>query len=317
MLTIAGDAGRDVSSNATASSVVVLIVLLAVSAVAARWVTDRRATARGPIAWFAAFASLAGIVALTLARHGPPTTIRPADTFDWLGSGWDRLSGDDLLGSSQFLLNAALFVPAGATWTWVSGRALRSFVGLVAFAMLIESVQGLVGLGAPDVTDVAANAIGAAIGVAATRAVLAVLARAGATVPAAARSHRDSSIVAVGLVVLTIASLSAVLAGADRHQAEIRSELERALGDTEYDDVDAVLRGNPGRLHPDARFTDSEQVFGAASVRADGSRYTDGRIELRWPATFFGFRRCVFVTWEPRSVEFRNASGSACTDFMG
>jgi hypothetical protein len=95
----------------------------------------------------------------------------------------------------------------------------------------------------------------------------------------------------VGLVVLTITSLTVVLVGADRHQARIRDELEQALGDTTYDDVDAVLRGDGEQLEAGARFSDSEQIFSAASVRADGFNYTEDRIELRWPAIYFGFRR--------------------------
>jgi hypothetical protein len=317
LFTIAGDASRDVSSNATASSVIALIVLLGFSAVAGRWVAERRSTTRSSIAWFAAFASIAGIVALTLARHGAPQTFRPGDAFAWTGSGWDRLSSGDLVGSSQFLLNAALFVPAGAAWTWVSGRAIRSFAGLVALAMVIESVQGIAGLGAPDITDLAANSIGAAIGVTATVLLVAGLRH---TRHSTAPDHPDSrhgAIVVVGLVVFAIAALTALLVGADRHQARIRVELEQALGNTTYDDVDAVLRGDSERLEAGARFSDSEQIFSAASVRADGFNYADDRIELRWPAIYFGFRRCVYVIWQPGSVEFRNMSGSACTDFIG
>ena len=317
LLRIAGDASRDVSSNATASSVIAVIVLMGLSAAAARWVAERRSTTRGSIAWFAAFASIAGILALTLARHGAPQAFRPGETFGWIGSGWDRLSSGDLIGSSQFVLNAALFVPAGAAWTWVTGRALRSLAGLVALAMLVESVQGIAGLGAPDITDVAANSIGATIGVAATALLVAGLRRAGV---AATRDRPDSqrgAITAVALVLVAITSLTVVLVGADRRQATIRDELEQALGDTSYDDIDAVLRGEPEQLEAGARFSDSEQIFSAASVRADGFNYDEDRIELRWPATFFGFRRCVSVVWQPRGVEFRNVSGSACTDFIG
>ncbi len=317
LFTIAGDASRDATSNATASSVIALIVLLGVSAAACRWVAERRSTTRSSIAWFAAFASIAGILALTLARHGAPQTFRPGDTFVWIGSGWDRLSSGDLLGSSQFLLNAALFVPAGAAWTWVSGRALRSLAGLVALAMMIESVQAIAGLGAPDITDVAANSIGAAIGVTATALLVAGLRGAGVSTTPDRLDSRHAAIVVVGLVVLTITSLAVVLVGADRHQARIRDELEQALGDTTYDDVDAVLRGDSERLGAGARFSDSEQIFSAASVRADGFSYAEDRIELRWPTIYFGFRRCVYVVWQPGSVEFRNVSGSACTDFIG
>lgn len=317
MLTIAGDASRDVSSNATAASVVALVALLAASAGAAWWLTRRTETGRGPVVWFAAFASIAGIIALTLTRHGLPMAARPGDAFAWTNSGWNRLAEDDLLGSSQFLLNVALFVPAGVVWTWVTGRASRSLVGLVALSMLIETIQGVAVVGAPDITDVAANSLGAVLGVAATAGGRAVLGRTDASTTRESASPRRRAIVTAVLIVGAVVVMTALLAGADRHQAQLRSELETALGDTTYDDIDAVLRGDPGQLRADARFTDSEQIFSAASVRADGFRYTDDRIELRWPALYFGFRRCVYVIWQPTTVEFRNVSGSACTDFIG
>ena len=43
---------------------------------------------------------------------------------------------------------------------------------------------------------------------------------------------------------------------------------------------------------------------------------TDDLIEIRWPALFFGFRRCVYVTWTPSDVEFRDVSGRACTELL-
>lgn len=234
-------------------------------------------------------------------------------------SGWDRLSEGNLLGSSQFLLNIALFVPAGAAWTWVTGRAGRSLAGLIALSMLIESVQGVTGLGAADITDVAANSIGAVLGVGGAAVVVAGLERAGIDtgVRRADANPRRRALVAAGLVVLTVTALTAMLAGADRRQASIRDELEDAFADSGYDEIDAVLRGDASELDADARFTDSEQVFGATSVRADGVRFGDGQIEVRWPALFFGFRRCVYVIWQPSNVEFRNLSGPACTDFIG
>lgn len=317
---IASDASRDVASNATASSLATVVVLFIASAVAAWWLTRRRETDSGAIAWFAAFASVAGCISLTVARHGPPQGFRPGEVFAWTVSGWDRLGGSDLLGSSQFLLNVALFVPAGVAWTWVTGRATRSLAGLIALSMLIESVQAVAGLGAADITDVAANTVGAVVGVVAAAVARAGLQRAGissAGAHAPPASPRRRAFVAAGMVVLTVASLTALLAGADRRQARIRDELENAFLDTSYDEIDAVLRGDPDGLDADAQFTDGEQIFSAVSVRADGFRYTDDQIELRWPALFFGFRRCVYVIWQPTSVEFRNLSGPACTDFIG
>jgi hypothetical protein len=58
-------------------------------------------------------------------------------------------------------------------------------------------------------------------------------------------------------------------------------------------------------------------VVTGADRRQARIRDLDDRIEIRWPALFFGFRRCVYVTWTSSGVEFRNVSGGACTEFIG
>lgn len=319
MLGVAGDASRDVASNATGSSLVAMVLLLAASAAGARWLSRRRELVHGQLAWFAALGSIAGCVSLTLARDGAPEGFRPGDVLAWAGSGWDRLIDGDLLGSSQFLLNVALFVPAGLAWTWLTRRPARTLAGLAALSMLIESVQAVAGLGGADITDVVANTIGAALGVATASISTFGLERAGVSRPTPVDPRRRA-VVAAGMVVALVAVLVALLAGADRRQARIHDELEDAFADTSFDEIALVLHGDPGdpgRFDAGARFTDSEQIFGAISVRADGFRSTDDQIELRWPALFAGFRRCVYVTWTLSNVRFRDLSGPACTDFIG
>lgn len=317
MIGIANDASRDVASNATASALTALAVLLAASAAGAWWL-HRRGSVHHPLAWFGALGSIAGCLSLTLARDGAPEAFRPGDVLAWAATGWDGLIGGDLLGSSQFLLNLGLFVPAGLAWTSLTGRPGRTLVGLAGLSVFIESVQAVAGLGGADVTDVVANTIGAGLGVAAGPVVTMGIDRSGGSEhpPLAARRR---GIVAAGFGFAVVAVLVVLLAGADRRQARIHDELENAFADTSYDDLAAVLLGDPAepdRRDPDARFNDSEQIFSAVSMRADGFRSTDDRIELRWPAIFFGFRRCVFVTWTPLSVQFRDLSGPACTAFM-
>lgn len=314
----AGDASRDVASNATASVLVATVLLLSASAAGVWWLSRHR-SARRPFAWFAALGSIAGCVSFTLARDGAPGDFRPGNVFAWAGSGWDRLGHGDLLGSSQFLLNAALFAPAGLAWVWLTRRAARTLLGLAGLSMLIESLQAVLGLGAADITDVVANVIGAAAGVAAGVAVSRWIERSGEPIPSR-RVGRKRKVVVAGTVVAVLAAVVVWLGGAERHQATIRHELEEVLSDTSYDELAFVLQGDPDdpdRLGPDARFSDGEQIFSAISVRADGFRYTDGQIELRWPALWFGLRRCVYVIWTPTAVQFRDHSGSACTDFIG
>ena len=317
---IGGDASRDIASNTPLPALLAVVALLAMAAAGAWWFTRTRETPHGPVAWFAAFGSIAGCVSLTLLREGLHFGFRPTGLFAWTTSGWDRLADGDLLGSSQFLLNIALFVPAGLAWTWVTGRPLRTLGGLVGLTMMIESVQGLTGAGGADITDVAANTLGAALGVAAAAFATAGLVRAGVVTGAPQSNPRRRAFAAVGLVVVVAITLSTLITGADRRQARIHAELRSVFADTTYEEIDAVVRAdpdNPEQLDDSARFVDGEQIFGAISVRSNGSRYTDDVIEIRWPALFFGFRRCVYVTWTPSDVEFRDVSGRACTEFIG
>lgn len=318
MLGETGDASRDVTANVTASALVATVLLLLASAAGALWLSRARAVRR-PFVLFAALGSIAGCVSLTLARDGIPGDFRPGSVFAWTGSGWDRLGPGDLLGSSQFLLNVALFVPAGIAWVWLTRRAARTLLGLAGLSMLIESVQAVFGLGAADITDVVANVIGTAAGVAAGAAVSRRIEHSGGPTQSPVVGRKRNVVVA-GTVVAVLAAVVVWLGGAELHQASIRDELEEVFSDTSYGELASVVQGDlddPDRLDPEARFNDSEQIFSAISVRADGFRYTDGQIELRWPALFLGLRRCVYVIWTPTTVQFRDRSGSACTDFIG
>jgi VanZ like family len=314
----ANDASRDVASTATASALIAIVILLAASAAGAWWL-HRRGFVHRPLAWFGALGSISGCFSLTFAREGAPEAFRPGNVFAWAGSGCDRLIDGDLLGSSQFLLNVALFVPAGLAWTWLTRRPAATLVGLAGLSMLIESLQAVVGLGGADITDVVASTTGAAVGVAAGGVVMRGIDRPGGSEHSPVDARRRG-VVAAGFGFALVAVLVALLAGADRRQARIHEELENAFVDTSYDELAAVLQGDPDdpdRLDPDARFNDSEQIFSAVSVRADGFRYTDDQIELRWPAMFFGLRRCVYVIWTPSGSSSAICQVRRGTDFIG
>ena len=318
VLRVAGDASRDVASNVTGSALIATLILVAASAAGLLWLVRKR-TVRQPLGWLAALGTLAVCISFTLARDGAPEAFRPGDVFAWVGSGWDRLGQGDLFGSSQFLLNVALFVPAGVAWAWLTRRPGRTLLGLAGLSMLIESLQAVSALGAADISDVVANTVGAAIGVAAGALVTRGTDSSGGSNSSLAVGRRRGA-VAAGAAVAVSAAFIILLGGAERNQRNIRHELERAFADTNYSDIDAVLVGDPDdpdRPSSGGRFDDSEQIFGAISVRADGVRSTEDRIEVRWPALFLGRKRCVYVTWTPTTVEFDDRSGSMCTEFMG
>jgi hypothetical protein len=110
-------------------------------------------------------ASVAGILAVTLVgrlRKLSPWN-RGAWAIDWLQSG--DLWRHALVLDRGWLLNVALFVPAGAFLASMTRRPTVAFTVLVALSVAIEFVQRRYGLGAADPADLVANTIGAGIGV--------------------------------------------------------------------------------------------------------------------------------------------------------
>lgn len=61
----------------------------------------------------------------------------------------------------------------------------------------------------------------------------------------------------------------------------------------------------------------TKDVFDALSVYADGTRYTASAVAVRYPASFFGIRGCVYVQWSDAAVVVRRESGRACAVFIG
>ena len=293
------DASRDVSSIAATGALSALLVLLVVSALIAWWLQYSQRSQRGFVAWFAGFASVALIVSVTLFRDGLTSGFHPTGFLHWSNGGFERLSRDPL-GSSQFLLNVVLFVPAGLVWTWVVKRPTAVLACLVGVSLLIECAQGITGAGVTDVADLAANGIGAALGVGVAALVSAVVRSKGVVI-----SGRAQILAIVATSAFVVLSVSGWFIGASQRQQSVEDELQRRFANTTTDDIDALLAEDP------------EQLWSAISARSDGSRHLDDAIEVRYPATFFSLHRCVFVTWTKTSVTFRKASGDDCTAFLG
>ena len=294
-------ASRDVSSFADTHALPALLVLLVAVTVLAWWLRRSGRTDQAFGALSASLASVSLIVAVTLLRSGWPRAVSLGKVTDWSTTGLERLQSDPL-GSSQFILNVVLFVPAGVAWTRMTRRPAWVAAALVGASVLIESVQAITGLGAPDVADLLANTVGGLVGVCAAALLAQVRPPAEGTL-----SPRKRALVAVAVLALGAVGLALVLVGADRHQLSLRHELQTAFAGTTKADVD---RWNAdGTMLP--------EVFDAVSVFADGTRYSRDEVEVRYPASFFGLHRCVFVIWTPTAVKFQLGSGDACTDFLG
>lgn len=292
----------DVLFLATPATMAALVVLGSAS-VALAWQRGRqRAHGRGFCLHLAAFASIAVILAVTLFRDGLPHGIWPSSLFHWSADGWQRLS-DDPLSSTQDQLNLLLFMPAGLFWTLLTGRGWRVLGGLVMGSALIEFAQAVLRVGAADPTDVALNSLGAALGVATGALTLLIWPH-----PLVRRSSRQRAAITVGVIALacSVMMVGAHLGAAHRQEALARAAQER-FGSTTIHDFHRW----------DATDRLSEEVFDALPAFSDGTRYSDGRVEVRYPATFFGIHRCVFVVWSDASVSIRREFGEPCAVFIG
>jgi glycopeptide antibiotics resistance protein len=300
-MTAVDGASRDVRSIADTHALPALVVLLVSGAVLAWWLRRSGRTNQGFAALFAPLASICLIVAVTLLRSGWPQRFSLGGLTDWSTAGFEQLRSDPF-GSSQFVLNVVLFVPAGIAWTWMTRRPGVVATALVGGSILIESTQAITGLGAPDVADLLANSVGALAGVGT------------ATLVARATRHRTEALsprkratVAAIVLGLGAVALTGLLVGADRHQRSLRDELQTSFAGTTKADID--------RWNADGTMLD--EVFDAVSAFADGTQYSPDEVRVRYPASFFGLHRCVLAIWTPTSVRFELRSGDACTDFIG
>jgi len=275
-----GGVSNDVSAVASSNTLVALVLLILVSSLGARLARRHvKRVDRPAVLWFAGFASLALVASVTLFREGLPARFSLPVLFDWSTDGVRVLSRDPL-GSSQFVLNIVLFVPAGATWTWIARRPLRVLLALAATSLVVESVQGVTGVGANDVADVVANAIGAAIGVGLASIVLAVVDH--KAIRMTRRAQWSVVMAVTGVVVLVVTSW---LIGASRRQNSVENALRDRFEGTTRHIVEAMISENP------------ESVWRAGIDRSDGTRRSHGALEVRYPATFFSLDRCVYVVW--------------------
>lgn len=284
---------------ATHTTVVGLVVLVMGAGAAAWWLRRSGRTDRPYLLVFAALASLAVIVAVTLIRDRP--TFNPGQLLHWSASGWQRISYDPL-GNTENILNGVLFIPAGLTWTLLLHRPLRVLIGLMGLSLLVECLQAVISAGANDVADLITNSVGAGLGVVAGAGLLWL--RSGGE----ARSRRwQLGWTAVAVVVGLVAVAVLLQAGAAYRQSALERELAGRFTGTSLEQYQQW----------EAEDRLQQEVFGVSSTFPDGALHLDHAVRLRYPASFFGLRRCVFVEWRPGTVRTTRGSGAECTDFLG
>jgi hypothetical protein len=285
-----------------------LVALLVASAVVCRWLVRSGRVPRPFWLLFAASASVAVIVSVTLFREPwhPSWPLGP-----WSADGWELLVTDPLR-SSQVMANVALFVPAGATWTVLTRRPWSVLGTLTLLSATIEVLQGLTRSGANDPGDLVANTAGAALGIALAWSVVRVREDLRQRRPLRRTLGGLAAGAAIGGVVLS----GVAQVGAGLQLRALTSELEATYGGTDLADLH--------RWQAEDRF--SEMVIDAASVRSDGIEHADdptGRherrafVRARYPATFLSARRCAFVRWTDDGVQVTGSRGQECSRFLG
>ncbi|GAB3119588.1 hypothetical protein GCM10027160_33910 [Streptomyces calidiresistens] len=296
--TIANEVFHTVWSLSAEGVVVPLLILLTVTG-SATWAWTRRSEGkRDRLLLHAAVASLSMIVAVTLFRGSPGFS--PGELFTWSTTGWDRISGDPFT-STEILMNAALFIPAGLLWTLLTGKPLHVLIAIPFLSFLVECLQAVTGTGANDVADLISNSAGGALGVLAGS--LAPRLRPRDAEGRPRRSRRRKVWVTASLSLLAAATVTSVFVGAERRSAALEAELTAHFAGTDLETYRAW----------EAEDLLYEKVFAAASVFTDGARHLDETARVRYPASFFGLRRCVFVDWTPDGVTTTKGAGSECT----
>lgn len=210
-------------------------------------------------------------------------------------------------------LNVALFVPAGLVWAVLSRHPARVAAALTGLSFGVETLQGLTGLGAADLTDLAANSFGGLLG---AGAVGLSLRFASGLVPDVSRSTPDlaETRISVRWIAMSVAApllvaglgYSGVQALLRFRQAALRSEMEQTFDGLTVGDINGIVDPDAVSLDPlfilEAGSPDSYQFYG-----------DDRPVEVRYTIDFLGFYRCVLVDFTSSAPVFTDGSGDTCT----
>lgn len=284
-----------------------LLAVLLSGPFARRWGTSRWLTAL-------ALASVAGIIAATLRERdlllwsediGAILACVGCDRFGWLTDA-DLWSGVTQV-QVGWLLNVALFVPAGILLTLASGRPRRVLVGLIGLSFAIEVIQDLTFLGAPDPADLVANALGAVIGV--SFAVFArYLSRRWSGGSTQTSLSRRAMVMRLAVVVAVVAvGWLGLQAGADVRRDTLRNEIQTAFAGTAASDVDAKMASESG----------FDELLDAITTRPMylGRVGESDQFEALYTSQFFGSYRCVTIRWDANGFSLSDGAGDTCTVF--
>lgn len=290
--------------SAVAASVLPALLVCVGGALALGWAWRRRRPPGSAVAdWLGLACSIGLIVAVTLARDGLPRSFSLAALGSWPTDQTRQFLADPLT-SDQIVLNVLLFVPAGYFLVRVRRRPVPSWALLTLFSLVLEPAQALLGIGANDVSDVVANAVGAALGVAAAS-LLGWLRPPSGDLARPGRRHILGWLGAWASVGVLLVGGAQVLAA--RRAEELRATLDRGFAGSTLADY----------RQWESRDLVASTVFDIVSPRADGVEQRPDAVLVRYPAAVLGARWCVLVTWDAQGVSTARSRGSDCSRFLG
>ncbi len=304
-------ASRLVTDLVDAGVLVVFVPLLFVAAVLAGPVARRTGSSR-LLVWLA-LVSIAGVLAATLRERdllaqlsdAGPSSCAGCVPFGWLTDPrlWSRAARID----AAWLLNVALFIPAGLLVTLATRRPARVLITLVGLALSIEVIQDLTRLGSPDPADLVANSVGASIGVGLGIVALRVRPARIASQPDPTTSRRAEVAFVVGAITIVSLGWLGLSLGADARLDSLKQELREAFVGSTAGDIESRLASAEG----------FDEILASVSVRPGylGRVADSEQFEGRYATQFFGLWRCAYIRWTADGFGLRDASGDQCTVF--
>lgn len=246
------------------------------------------------VLFFLTATSLGGILQATLLREPP---IRPC--LDCL-TRWplNRLISGQL--GLDTALNIALFVPLGlfATLLWKTPFRITGTATLISLA--IEATQPLLGNGANDLADIAANTLGAFLGAGLAATILLIR----DTITNRRLDVRRLAKLTVAITITAGLALGISIGGANAIQTSGAQQLSTMFAGTTLADYKRDERVWAPKL----------EAFWKANRTPTNDAYSNNHDALqRFTWTFYWTTRCVTAHWDTHGFITELGNGSQCT----
>ncbi|MCA0295552.1 MAG: VanZ family protein [Actinobacteria bacterium] len=279
------------TANLAVNGAIILVVAIGLTMAFRRRLgaTSRR------VAFFLAMLSVGGIIQATLLRD-PPTVSCVECLTHW---SLDRLVSGHV--GTDTALNIALFVPLGlfATLLWKAPFRVTGAGALLSLA--IEIAQPLLGVGANDLADIAANTLGAFLGAGLAAVILLVR----DTIASRHLDLRRFATLALTILVTVGLAVGISIGGADAVRSAGAEQLNTMFAGTTRADYQRNEEAWAPRL----------EAFWKANRTPTNDAYNDEQVALqRYTWTFYWTTRCVVARWDTDGFRTEAADGRQCTE---